>query len=100
MNMPRIITQKEFDSNKQLSFCYLCGEPLDNGNPTDSDHCPPKSIFNAKDRSDYPIKLEVHKRCNYAWHLTDDMLSLFFDPLSKQGKAMNDKHLYKMKKQG
>jgi hypothetical protein len=96
--MPRITTQKEFAQHKQLGFCYLCGEPLDNGYLLDDDHCPPKSIFNVTDRSDYPIKLKVHKQCNHAWHSGDDLLSLFFDPLSEQGKAANEKHRNRMEK--
>jgi len=96
--MPRITTQKEFARSKQLGFCYLCGEQLDNGYPTDDDHCPPKSIFNAKDRSNYPIILKVHKQCNHAWHLIDDMLSVIFDPLSGQGKIAEEKHRNKMEK--
>ena len=69
--MPRIITQKEFAGHKQLGFCYLCGEPLDNGLPLDDDHCPPISFFHATDRTNYPVKLKVHKECNHAQHRND-----------------------------
>jgi len=96
--MPRITTQQEFKVNKKLPFCYLCGEPLDNGLPINDDHCPPKSIFSTLDRANYPIVLKVHEQCNHAWHLTDDMLSLLFDPLSGQGKVEKEKHRSKMEK--
>lgn len=96
--MPRIVTQKEFKASKKPSFCYLCGEPLDNGEPTDDDHCPPKSIFNKKDRANYPIILKAHKKCNHTKHLDDEILAVFFDPLSKQGKVEKDKHRLKMDK--
>jgi len=96
--MPRITTQQDFKVNKNLPFCYLCGEPLDNGEPTDVDHCPPKSIFSKQDRADYPIVVKVHKKCNHDRHLDDEMLSLLFDPLSKQGKVDEGKHRAKMEK--
>ena len=97
--MPRITTQKEFKANRKLDFCYLCGKPFDNnGQPIDDDHCPPKSIFNPNDRSNYPIILEVHTKCNHGWHLSDEMLSLLFDPLSEQGKVAKVKHRSKMEK--
>lgn len=96
--MPRITTQKEFKANRKVNFCYLCGKPLDNCKPTDDDHCPPKSIFSKQDRANYPIVLKVHRKCNHEKHLDDEMLSLFFDPLSKQGKARKDKHRNKMEK--
>jgi len=97
-SMPRITTQREFAEGKQPSFCYLCGKPLDNGYPTNEDHCPPKSIFRVNDRSDYPIILKVHEDCNQEWCPADDMLSLFFDPLSGQGKAEKKKHRRRMEK--
>jgi hypothetical protein len=96
--MPRITTQREFAESKQPSFCYLCGEPLDNGDPTNEDHCPPKSIFGISDRSDYPIVLKVHEDCNHQWCLSDDMLVLFFDPLSGQGKVGKERHRSRMEK--
>ena len=96
--MRRITTQREFKAQKNLPFCYLCGEPLDNGLPINDDHCPPKSIFNSSDRADYPIILKVHEKCNHEQHLRDEMLSLFFDPLSNQGKAKKDKHQRQMDK--
>ena len=96
--MPRITTQKAFAQSKQLSFCYLCGQPLNNGNPINDDHCPPKSIFNSDDRSNYPIILKVHEQCKHDWHVIDDKLSLLFDPLSGQGKIYKEKHRKKMQK--
>jgi hypothetical protein len=96
--MPRITTQKEFAQHRQLAFCYLCGERLDNGYPLNEDHCPPRSIFAPRDRADYPVKLRVHKQCNDAWHLSDDVLSLLFDPVSGQGKAASEKHRRRMEK--
>ena len=96
--MPRITTQQEFKEYKNLLFCYLCGEPLNNGMPVNDDHCPPKAIFNPKDRANYPILLKVHEKCNHEKHLSDEMLSLFFDPLSNQGKVNKDKHQRQMDK--
>jgi len=96
--MPRITTQQALKANKHIPFCYLCGEPLDNGLPLNDDHCPPKSIFNSKDRTDYPIILKVHQKCNHEKHLSDELLSVFFDPLSNQGKVDKDKHQKKMYK--
>jgi hypothetical protein len=96
--MRRITTQDCFGQNKQLPFCYLCGKALDDGRPTNDDHCPPKRVFHASDRSDYPIILKVHEECNHAWHLSDDLLSLFFDPVSQQGKVLKEKHRNRMDK--
>ena len=96
--MPRIVSQKDFSKHRKLTFCYLCGKPLDGTSPTNDDHCPPKSVFNAIDRSNYPIILKVHKKCNHSWHLSDDMLSRFFDPLSNQGKVNKSKHQKQMEK--
>lgn len=96
--MPRILTQKDFSANKKLDFCYICGNDLDNGEPTDVDHCPPKSIFNPKDRTNYPIILKVHKKCHHEKLPSDEILSVLFDPLSKQGKVTKDKHQKQMEK--
>jgi hypothetical protein len=96
--MPRILTQKDFARNKQIEFCYLCGKALNDGQPTNHDHCPPKSIFRPEDRSDYPIVLEVHEKCNHEKHLSDEMLSVIFDPLSDQGKVSKAMHQKQMQK--
>ncbi len=94
--MPRISTQKEFQTAHKPDFCYLCGKPLQDGQTLNSDHCPPEKIFAVHDRANYPIKLQVHKKCNHSWHLADEKLSIFFDVLHGAEKASNPEHVKKL----
>ena len=94
--MPQITSQKQFQSLGKPEFCYLCGEPLDNGQPLNSDHCPPEKMFAIKDRVNYPIKVKVHAHCNHSWHIEDEKLAIFFDMLHGGEKADNPKHVRKL----
>lgn len=38
-------------------------------------------MFAVEDRSNYPVKVTVHKSCNHAWHLQDEKMAIFFDVL-------------------
>jgi hypothetical protein len=78
MDMPMICSQQQFRSASKPDFCYLCGDTLLSGRPTNRDHCPPKSWFDASDREDYPIVLEVHEACNNKWKLPDETMSGLF----------------------
>ncbi len=54
-------------------------------------------MFSAKDRTDYPIKLGVHEKCNHKWHIEDEKLSIFFDVLHGGKKANDPKHVRKLR---
>ncbi len=95
--MPHIASQKDYRQAEKPSFCYFCGESLDNGETLNSDHCPPVKIFHKNDRINFPIKIEVHMKCNHNWHLNDDKLSVFFDRLHGNIKARKPKHYSKLK---
>lgn len=91
-----ITSQKAYQNTDKPKFCYFCGEELDNGERTNSDHCPPEKIFHVSDRINYPIKVKVHEKCNHQWHLEDDKLSVFFDILHGSEKASKTEHIKKL----
>ena len=88
-NMPNITTQKEYQKLAKPNFCYFCGKPLNNEEQINSDHCPPEKIFHVSDRINYPVKLNVHKKCNHNWHIGDEKFSIFFDVLHGSQKVNN-----------
>ncbi|MBF8177026.1 MAG: hypothetical protein K2Y13_06125 [Burkholderiaceae bacterium] len=94
--MPRLLTQSQFQRWKKPDFCYLCGTTLKDGSLLNDDHCPPQSFFSKPDRTNYPIKLQVHERCNHKWHLADETMSIFLDALHGTEKSSNPKHLAKL----
>jgi len=94
--VPHLITQAQFQQWQKPAFCYLCGMTLDDGTILNNDHCPPQAMFAKLDRTNYPIKLQVHERCNHKWHLADEMISVFLDILHGTGKAADPHHLRKL----
>jgi len=94
--MPHITSQNEYQKLGKPDFCYFCGKPLSKGQPLNSDHCPPVKIFHTSDRINYPIKIQVHEKCNHSWHLNDDKLSIFFDVLHGGIKATKAEHYNKL----
>ncbi len=78
--MVQIVNQKQAREVQSLSFCYLCGQALDNGNFLDRDHVPPKSMFLREDRN-FPIILKVHRKCNADWQISDEKVKLLVDVL-------------------
>lgn len=94
--MPHIETQKDFQRLAKPSFCYFCGNPLLSEEKVNSDHCPPEKIFHVSDRTNYPLKIKVHEKCNHNWHLEDDKLAVFFDVLHLGEKSKNEKHIKKL----
>jgi hypothetical protein len=89
--MPHITNQSEFQKRQKPSFCYLCGEPLNNGISLNDDHCPPEAMFKVADRINYPIKLKVHENCNHSWHVNDEKLGIFYDILHGGNKTTSPK---------
>lgn len=85
--MPRILNQSQFLQWEKPSFCYFCGEALENGTPVNDDHCPPQGMFAVADRANYPIKLTVHAKCNHQWHIEDEKMAIFYDVLHGGKKA-------------
>lgn len=85
--MPRIENQSQFQKWVKPSFCYLCGESLQNGTALNDDHCPPEGMFAIADRVNYPIKFSVHASCNHRWHVDDEKMSIFYDILHGGTKA-------------
>ncbi len=79
--MPRLDSQKAFRTWQRPTFCYLCGDPLDDGTVTNDDHCPPIKLFLPEDRHNYPLLLKVHKRCNSNWSAADEVLATIYAKL-------------------
>lgn len=94
--MPRLIAQSQFRRWPKPAFCYLCGESLANGSPVNDDHCPPKGMFAAVDRQDYPLVLQVHEKCNHAWHIADETMALFLDVLHGGKRVAEPRQLAKL----
>lgn len=63
--MPELSTQSDFQSLRNLPFCYLCGKAFteESRKTRNRDHVPPKSIFASSDRN-YPLILPTHPKCN------------------------------------
>lgn len=45
-------------------------------------------MFAALDRTNYPIKISVHAKCNHRWHAEDEKMAIFFDVLHGGAKAL------------
>lgn len=93
--MPSLTTHRDFQSVRNLHFCYLCGEPFQQSDKAvDVDHVPPKTIFAKEDRQN-PLVLKTHKVCNEShseWdQLTGDMISVLHETGRKRQKIR--KHL-------
>src|SRR5258708_6703521 len=70
--MASLISQQDRRAVQRLPFCYLCGKDFINGDATNTDHVPPKSIFAERDRD--PLVLLTHVACNKAYELIDEKI--------------------------
>jgi len=70
--MVSLVTQQHRRAAQNLPFCYLCGKDFVDGDDTNTDHVPPKSIFAVKDRD--PLVLKSHKVCNEAQTRDDEKI--------------------------
>lgn len=68
--MPSLRVHKDFQSVRNLPFCYLCGRDFVEGDLLSGDHVPPKATFNARDRQPH-LKLQTHKACNESFSVED-----------------------------
>jgi hypothetical protein len=67
-----LISQKDRQAVQKLPFCYLCGKVFVSGEATNTDHVPPKSIFDERDRD--PLVLLTHVTCNTAQAQIDEKI--------------------------
>lgn len=73
--MPRIAQQKHFQRvQRELTFCYLCGKPLDGSQAQNRDHVPPRKAFDANHRNN-PLVLPTHTICNSNQSKYDEFVS-------------------------
>jgi hypothetical protein len=70
--MASLLTHKDLQAVRDLSFCYLCGNQFDPNDHVNHDHVPPESIFARRDRR--PLKLRTHVDRNSAHKLTDEKI--------------------------
>jgi hypothetical protein len=68
--MVSLTAQKDFQTLRKLTFCYLCGKDFDAGDDIDRDHVPAQSAIAKRDRE--PLLLPTHVHCNRAYHLSDE----------------------------
>jgi hypothetical protein len=61
---------------KNLSFCYLCGQPF-KGFTQNEDHVPPDAVFLKVDRNP-PLKLPTHNKCNQDQSVEDGRIGNLF----------------------
>ena len=66
-------TVKELRDVSTLPFCYICGETFTEDADKDSDHIPPKTCFDKRDRN-APLKLKTHRKCNGEYNLIDEQI--------------------------
>jgi hypothetical protein len=69
--MLEIVTDQQAREVSRLDFCYMCGRPFTESNPSTRDHVPPKRIFLTKDRS-WPLILPAHEECNSEYSFSDE----------------------------
>lgn len=69
--MLEILTAQQARGASQLDFCYVCGKPFTDGNPSTRDHVPPKKIFLVEDRN-WPLILPTHEKCNSGYSFSDE----------------------------
>jgi hypothetical protein len=83
-------THKAFQVvRRNLSFCYLCGQPLNNAEQTNRDHVPPSGLFAVEDREPSLI-LPTHYRCNRERSGEDQVIAQLVGVLP--GRRVNDAH--------
>jgi hypothetical protein len=70
--MASLLTHKDLQAVRDLSFCYLCGNQFDPNDQVNRDHVPPKSIFARHDRR--PLTLRTHVDCDSAHKRTDEKI--------------------------
>lgn len=70
--MPELCTQASVRPARDLPFCYLCGQSINEGE-NHSDHVPPKAIFSLADR-DFPLKVAAHEKCNNPQSQQDEVI--------------------------
>jgi len=78
--MIEITTQQQARPVSQLDFCYVCGKPFTENNPSTRDHVPPRSIFLAEDRN-WPLILPAHEECNSEFSFSDEQAKGLLDLL-------------------
>lgn len=88
--MTLIRTQHDLKRAATIPFCYLCGRSLDDGDPVNRDHVPPKAIFHVNDRSS-PLILRTHESCNSAQSVADEMIGQFLSVI--YGKYVSSDNL-------
>ena len=69
--MIEIVTAQQAREVSQLDFCYMCGHPFTEGNPSTRDHVPPKKTFLTEDRNRSLI-LTAHEECNSESSFSDE----------------------------
>lgn len=92
MSLVNLTTRKQVRSVRNLSFCYICGEPFDAEEVANFDHVPPETIFVEQDR-DFPLKLKTHKDpCHSNLNLDDEVIGQLVSFIhGKQPPVRNDK---------
>jgi hypothetical protein len=78
--MRKIEKEHETKEVAQQEICYLCGERLDDGRPTNRDHVHPKSVFRREDRT-VTLILPVHEECNDSCSISDEQTKQFVNAI-------------------
>lgn len=63
---------------------------LDELEPVDRDHCPPKGLFAPDHRTNFPVILPTHRTCNNQWHGVDDLTGILTDALHSRRKSQDE----------
>ena len=83
-------TQQAVRALQRLPFCYICGQPFQNGDVKTRDHVPPSALFLVPDRN-FPLILPTHYNCNHDRHLEDQTIGQLVGILHEQ--APDPEHL-------
>jgi Protein of unknown function (DUF2934) len=83
-------TQQAVRALQRLPFCYICGQPFQNGDVKNRDHVPPSTLFLVPDRN-FPLILPTHYNCNHDRHLEDQTIGQLVGILHEQ--APDPEHL-------
>ena len=90
--MITLTTQKDARAVRKLTFCYICGNPIEETESINHDHIPPASAFDSLDRN-FPLKLPVHKeKCHSPMNLGDEVMGQLISLIhNKRPSEANDK---------
>jgi len=92
--MVRIVTQSEAQERRRaVTFCYLCGRDLTDGDKTTREHIVPRAVLGTQPSPAWAVVLDVHENCERRDKRGSDALfalwsRLFLPPEERAARAL------------